>query len=780
MLRVDPTTGATYDDGLPDPAGGTWATDATGAPAYAPTPDVQAMIDQVMAAPQANPNAGPAPMPDPRGLPPPVVDQRDVSGAPTPSWTVDHASGAPIVINNNYGGKGGDRALAADKTAIAAGDAAAVADGAAAPAPELTRVSGSASSSSSKYDKNSTDAIMSQDDMAALLDQYQAQLAGNASAQDAGLAENAAALDQQLAAIQAEKGAIDGERAANRTAIEDYRIRSINAEYEHQQKMVAIKARADAAGQRYMQDAAAARAMVSDPYANMRGAGGAMGFLAMAGHTCLANMGPGSPVLPDIPGMIDKIIQNTIYSQDAAQRNAWKAVVSDDNIWNLARQGADDEVEAAERYRGFLTEAYNTQVAVNAAKFAGPKAAAAAQAAQAAAISASSEAAAKIRAAREKADLDILMEAGKRVDNAVDNSTSRISSSRSLSGTLANIKASDAARKAAADAHQFIDPETGTVIGTAQDAEGWMKGTEYLNGASDVVSAVTRLEALSAGVKSKLNIGPLDTTFTNQATADFDAIYEDMIAGIVRARSGSAFTGEEVTAARASFPRDEMLKGLLGGDVDSMKIRAAQARESIAKARTRIRTFSKEGTSNPGGAIAGADASLQITSKPEDHKVDMTIPTLVAGASGRMRGTNKRNVDMFKPKGAAINRKTYDMLKAAVGDRAMTPRSANPTRGSWATALVGNGAGQIGPDMYESAPVPPPEYGVGATVPAYMADAIALWELTASPDAGTAKSARSEMERMLQSPDMETEGYDAIKALLATPYTDQATNLGGG
>ena len=303
------------------------------------------------------------------------------------------------------------------------------------------------------------------------------------------LAAGAATADAAQEAERLRFAAENAELDAQRVAAEDHARAMETERRAHEQRLAARNVAADEARQRYMSDAAAARAMVVDPSLPYRGAQGALGTMALMGQAWLANMGPGSPVMPDVQGMIDRIVQDNISAQSSNRANAWKTAESSDNIWNLAREGVDEEVMAHQRYRGFLTEAYQTAVAVNAAKFAGGRAAAAHQSAMDAIVATNQQYADQVRTTWYDRLSAIDDDRAKALENMRNNAS--LERRASIGAYAPNLNAKTAAKKAAAE-----EPPPWAGAGDPiYDARGNLTGILKF---TDDVQAATKVEATEA------------------------------------------------------------------------------------------------------------------------------------------------------------------------------------------------------------------------------------------------------------------------------------------
>lgn len=633
-----------------------------------------------------------------------------------------------------------------------------------------TLVSGvrqSSGSSESGYDSGKAGEVMAANDSAGLgQSRFQQERDRIDAESDARMAENQAALDANLAAI--EKRRLADEELANAQMRDDvqHRLDLASQRADFDRKMANNEAIAEASKQRFLTSRAQAMAMVNDPYADLKN-NKALAAFGVLGATLAANMGPGSIQQIDFQSMIGDMVDRAAKTQAIDRSQAWKLAETDDALWALARDGADDIVEADLRYRGFLTDAAAQQAKVTALKFAGSQAQAAYAAAEAAAVSSASQTADAIR--KDAADrgyrlLQQEVEIQKSVnDNARMVQTARISQGPAWYNAETNRMEAKTRAKAAADEQLlFIDPtDPSRVLGVAQNPDAYKDGKAKLLGATGVARAVVAMQALEKDVKAKFNNGVLDAVSKNQATIDFDAVYNDLVSSVIRARTGAAATEKEREDLKTLFPRETILTSLLSGSLDFAQTWGQSASREIQSAKDSLVMSSRLGTSNADGALPEHTTALGVSATAGERKPDNTIPTLISGGSGKIKG-NARNPAMFMPVTIpSISSEVFDVLDVHK-DRDMVMRGVpRPST----NMLEGDIQEEIGRDH------PDNHGGVGADVPAYVANLYTLWLLTASPDEATAKRASDGLDEAARG---EPEAASKARAFKTLGVPDEA------
>jgi hypothetical protein len=175
--------------------------------------------------------------------------------------------------------------------------------------------------------------------------------------------------------IAGEKAAIGGVTAVNddyeRQLKEiDTRKQALLDEASRQEKDAAQQAKVSAADftNKYQQQLAAVRALsvnVSGPLAKLSTAEAGGVSLAMFAQGFLAAQG----ISINVGGQIDNWVQRSIHEQERQINQAEQGAQDTLNLWHIARQNSADDLEARQRYRGFIIEGLKAQTDFQAARF---------------------------------------------------------------------------------------------------------------------------------------------------------------------------------------------------------------------------------------------------------------------------------------------------------------------------------------------------------------------------------------------------------------------------
>lgn len=145
---------------------------------------------------------------------------------------------------------------------------------------------------------------------------------------------------------------------------------ALNEEAARQEKAAADTAKISAAEftNKYQQQLAAVRALsvnVSGPLAKLSTSEAGGVSLAMFAQGFLAAQG----IHINVGQQIDNWVQRSIHEQERQIQQGEQAAQDTLNLWHIARQNSADDLEARQRYRGYIVEGLKAQTEYQAARF---------------------------------------------------------------------------------------------------------------------------------------------------------------------------------------------------------------------------------------------------------------------------------------------------------------------------------------------------------------------------------------------------------------------------
>lgn len=151
----------------------------------------------------------------------------------------------------------------------------------------------------------------------------------------------------------------------------DTRKRALFEEAARQEQMAAQEAKTLGAEYmtKYEEQLAAVRGMtvnISGPLSKLSTAQAGGLSLAMFAQGFLAAKG----ININVSGQIDRWVDRSIREQERQIQQAEQGAQDTLNLWNIARQNSQDDLEARTRYRGFIVEGLKAQTEFQAARFA--------------------------------------------------------------------------------------------------------------------------------------------------------------------------------------------------------------------------------------------------------------------------------------------------------------------------------------------------------------------------------------------------------------------------
>lgn len=207
---------------------------------------------------------------------------------------------------------------------------------------------------------------------AGMLGQIDQRVAGYA-AQDATRTDNE--IEAYRNKVAAQKAAVAGVEPVNvdyekELGVIDTKRQALFAEAARQEQEASSLAKVSSAEfvNKYQQQLAAVRALsvnIAGPLAKLSTAEMGGLSLAMFAQGFLAAQG----ININVGGQVDKWVERSIREQERQIQQGEAAAQDTLNLWHIARQNSADDLEARQRYRGFVIEGLKAQTEFQAARF---------------------------------------------------------------------------------------------------------------------------------------------------------------------------------------------------------------------------------------------------------------------------------------------------------------------------------------------------------------------------------------------------------------------------
>jgi hypothetical protein len=385
---------------------------------------------------------------------------------------------------------------------------------------------------------------------------------------------------------------------ARESALEQARINAEAATAEGQQRLV-LKALNDSFAveeQNAYNDAKAAAATTKANYeaalAEFRGAGPIdTTRVARTGSGMFASFAAGfltaGGVKNEVMDTLNKTIDRDINSQVEAIRRKGEVAQGFKTLWDMQRAESANDAEARTRVRGFMLAAAKDQIAAEMSKYDSQLATARGQ-----------EAIAKINQELVKTLTEVYKNAD---DNALRAAQQRISIWQTKVNAALQREGYQVQRdKMAADAaaakaagkdvglERVVRDEKGNVVGFADTKEQKIKLQEQVTGADAVQRRLLELEERMRKAGSEYQ-GKGYKAFMDGEGAQLRSVYNDLLADIIRAKTGAAATKEERANLEQILPFNSFTTGLFTGELPAESVASRFGVRSIDDIRTNAR-----------------------------------------------------------------------------------------------------------------------------------------------------------------------------------------------